>query len=128
MPLIFHFIVCLAISAKCMASSVDDLKKRAPVELDMCKGLGYTETSKINLMKQTQSEAAKDYLYRKLLILDKTGCSNLIKGYTCGTYAPKYWDKYGTALPICRSLCQRALKACEKFNFAMAKLTHGGKN
>ena len=101
------------------------LTENVPLELDFCKQLGYSQTSKINFMKQKQSRAMKDYLYKALLILDKTGCSPLVKGYTCATYAPKYLEEYKTALPPCRSLCSNTEKACSRFNAAMARLLGG---
>ena len=88
------------------------LKKRVSIRLAYCKQLGYSKTSKINFMKQEQSEAKSDLLYNALLLLDATGCSDILKGYICAIYAPAVIAKYGTALPPCRSLCEKAKKNC----------------
>ena len=103
------------------------IKEKVPLELEYCKNLGYTETSKINFMKQTQNEAKRDSLYKSLLFLDKTGCSDLVQGFTCATYAPAIIAQYGTALPPCKSLCKSTEKACWRFIEALAKLRPKGK-
>ena len=103
------------------------IKEKVPLELEYCKNLGYTETSKINFMKQTQNEAKRDSLYNSLMFLDKTGCSDLVQGFTCATYAPAVISQYGTALPPCKSLCERTEKACGRFIAALAKIKPKGK-
>ena len=108
------------------ASNVKMLTEKVPLELGACKQLGYTETSKVNFMKQTQAEAKEDSLYKSLLLLDKTGCSALIKGFACATYAPRVLAEYGTALPPCRSLCKRTEGACKQLIWAMATMQQQG--
>ena len=103
------------------------LKEKVPLTLDFCKGLGYNDTSKINFMKQSQTQAKNDRLYKAWVVLDSMGCSELIKPLTCSVYAPAYLDGYKTSLPPCRSLCQTAEKQCSKFLPFMRKLFTGGK-
>ncbi|XP_065064080.1 plasminogen-like [Rhopilema esculentum] len=102
------------------------LKEPVPLELEFCKSLGYSLTSRVNFMKQTnQSAVAQDYLYKALKIMHATGCSDFTKPYTCATYAPAFSNHYG-ALPPCRSLCTRTEEQCGNFNAAMAKLLSKG--
>ena len=103
------------------------LKEKVPLTLDFCKGLGYNDTSKINFMKQSQTQAKNDRLYKAWVVLDGMGCSDLIKPLTCSVYAPAYLDGYETSLPPCRSFCQTAEKQCSKFLPFMRKLFTGGK-
>ena len=103
------------------------LKEPVPLELEFCESLGYSLTSRVNFMKQTnQSAVAEDYLYKALKIMHSTGCSKFTKPYTCATYAPALTKRYG-ALPPCRSLCTRTEEQCGNFNAAMAKLLSKGK-
>ena len=103
------------------------LKEKVPLTLDFCKGLGYKETSQVNFMKQSQTQAKNDRLYKAWVVLDSMGCSDLIKPLTCSVYAPAYLDVYKTSLPPCRSLCQTAEKQCSKFLPFMRKLFTKGK-
>ena len=108
------------------ASNVKMLTEKVPLELGVCKQLGYTDTSRVNFLKQTQAEAKEDRLYKSLLLLDKSGCSALIKGYTCAIYAPKVFPEYGSAIPPCRSLCTRIESACKGLISALAKSQQQG--
>ena len=89
------------------------LQEEVPLELHFCKTLGYKKTSKVNFMKQTQQSVVKqDYRYKALKILSSSGCSDLVKPYTCAIYAPQVLKPHG-ALPPCRSLCTRTEKQCD---------------
>lgn len=88
------------------------LRQKVPLQLHYCKDLGYRQTTAINFMKEDQKEAEKSNLFRTLVLLEKLGYSDLLKGYICAIYAPVYLPKLGTALPPCRSLCQNVKKAC----------------
>ena len=109
------------------AHNVALLNEKVPLELDFCKWLGYKETSKVNFMKQSQSETKSNRLYNALLVLDNTGCSEFIKPLTCSIFAPAYLDEYKTSLPPCRSLCKTAERHCSKFLPYMRKMLTGGK-
>lgn len=112
-------------SASIPSKNVRLLKIKVPLELEFCKQLGYTETSAINFMKQTQSVARNDHLYKALVMLDMTGCSELLRAYTCAIYGPPVISKYSTALPPCRSLCKKVKKAC--WTPVVALLSKNGK-
>lgn len=103
------------------------LRQKEPLQLEYCKKLGYKETCKINFMKKSQSEAQNDGLYNALLLLDRMGCSELVRGFACAIYAPAFLKEYKTALPPCRSLCKRTAKQCSKFIPYMKKMFSKGK-
>eukprot|EP00795_Rhopilema_esculentum_P002685 gene2685-893_t len=106
--------VSFAESTKVSQDIVKMLQEEVPLQLHFCKSLGYKNTSKVNFMKQTQQSVVKqDSRYKALQILSSSGCSDLVKPYTCAIYAPPVVKPYG-ALPPCRSLCTRTEKQCEQ--------------
>ena len=103
------------------------LRQKEPLKLEYCMELGYRETSKINLVKRSQSAAENDRHFKALQLLDSMGCSELVKGFACAIYAPAFLKEYKTALPPCKSLCQSTEEQCSRFMPYMKKLFNKGK-
>ena len=88
------------------------LQQTKPIQVSFCKGLGYNTTSKINfLLESDPLKIMNKVMFRALSVLDRTGCSKLIKLYTCSLFVPSSNEKFG-AIPPCRSSCNSIEKSC----------------
>ena len=86
-----------------------------PLDLEFCKGLGYDYSSGINFfLEKNSSQTMKNVIFRAFSLLDRMGCSNLIKAHACGIFAPEFVEVYG-AVPPCRSMCLSIEKSCKPY-------------
>lgn len=103
-----------------LAAAANSLAEREPIRVEFCKELGYTNTSGINFLQESQSNATENAVFKALLNLHSTGCSELVKSFACSIFVPKSLDRYGAA-PPCKSVCDTVSRECyfylELFSF-----------
>ena len=100
-----------------------------PLDLEFCKGLGYEYASGYNFfLEKNSSQTKKNAIFRAFSLLDRMGCSNLIRAHACAIFAPEFVDVFG-AVPPCRSMCTSIEKSCKPFlkfsNVIMPQLKSG---
>uniref|UniRef100_A0A8D8ZZP9 Frizzled-2 n=2 Tax=Cacopsylla melanoneura TaxID=428564 RepID=A0A8D8ZZP9_9HEMI len=82
------------------------------ITIPMCKGIGYNLTQMPNdLNHDTQDEAGLEV--HQFWPLVEIKCSSDLKFFLCSMYAPICIEDYYKALPVCRSVCERARAGCE---------------
>lgn len=82
------------------------------ITIPMCKGIGYNLTQMPNEMNHdTQDEAGLEV--HQFWPLVEIKCSSDLKFFLCSMYAPICIPDYYKALPVCRSVCERARTGCE---------------
>ena len=115
---IFLLFVCLhglqytsADSSKLTTVVEKLLSTGEPLELEVCKNLGYNSTTKINFLKENQRNAKNNAKFKALMRLSRTGCSPLVKNFACTLFAPPLLPDSGV-LPPCKSFCHALTKSC----------------
>ena len=89
--------------------------QRKPLDLEYCNGLGYKYTPGINFfLEKNSSQTKTNAAFRAFSLLDRMGCSNLIKAHACSIFAPEFVEVYG-AVPPCRSMCLSIEKSCKSY-------------
>lgn len=81
------------------------------ITIPMCRGIGYNMTSFPNEMNhETQDEAGLEV--HQFWPLVEIKCSPDLKFFLCSMYTPICLEEYQKALPVCRSVCERARAGC----------------
>ena len=117
-------LIFLAISLQPSSSKVCKKQQMQFCDFD---GVGQTvQTPLTNLLGQSsQRQIALDKRFRALQLLHETGCSELVKPFTCSIFAPVCLEDLGL-LPPCKSLCEKVKSSCDGF-VALARRKPRGK-
>jgi len=91
-----------------MASSLQ-LKKCIPLELKVCRQLGYNQT-KYSPQLYLSSRRSEVIQYFGLLQLTK--CSDDLLFFICMSYQPICFENYDQVIPPCRSVCEHVRDGC----------------
>nr|XP_033812477.1 frizzled-10 [Geotrypetes seraphini] len=94
--------------------------KCQPIEIPMCKDIGYNMTRMPNLMGHENQREAAIQLH-EFAPLVEYGCHSHLKFFLCSLYAPMCTEQVSTPIPACRVMCEQARLKCspimEQFNF-----------
>lgn len=92
-------------------SQKDSNSRCEEITIPMCRGIGYNMTSFPNEMNhETQEEAGLEV--HQFWPLVEIKCSPDLKFFLCSMYTPICIEDYHKALPVCRSVCERARSGC----------------
>ncbi|KAL9834141.1 frizzled-10 [Geothlypis trichas] len=113
------------LSGCCAAISSMDIERPGdgrcqPIEIPMCKDIGYNMTRMPNLMGHENQREAAIQLH-EFAPLVEYGCHSHLKFFLCSLYAPMCTEQVSTPIPACRVMCEQARLKCspimEQFNF-----------
>uniref|UniRef100_A0A8C3PKB0 Frizzled class receptor 9 n=1 Tax=Calidris pygmaea TaxID=425635 RepID=A0A8C3PKB0_9CHAR len=101
-----------------------------PVDIPMCRGIGYNLTRMPNLLgHESQREAALKL--HEFAPLVEYGCHVHLRFFLCSLYAPMCTDQVSASIPACRPMCEQARHKCvpimEQFNFGWPESLDCGK-
>ncbi|XP_023682802.1 frizzled-10 [Paramormyrops kingsleyae] len=91
-----------------------------PIEIPLCRDIGYNMTRMPNLMgHMDQGEAAiKLHEFAPLI---EYGCHGHLRFFLCSLYAPMCTEQVSTPIPACKVMCEQARLRCspimEQFSF-----------
>ncbi|XP_071955728.1 frizzled-4-like [Antedon mediterranea] len=83
-----------------------------PIEVEMCKGLGYNETSMPNLVGHELQQDAGLTL-QTFTPLIQYGCSSLLKFFLCSVHVPMCTEQLDKPIGACAPMCERVKRKCE---------------
>ncbi|XP_055641785.1 frizzled-4 [Toxorhynchites rutilus septentrionalis] len=82
-----------------------------PIRIELCRGIGYNETSLPNLVgHELQSDA--DFTLQTFSPLIQYGCSKQLKFFLCAAYVPMCTPKVPMPIGPCRGLCLTVKTLC----------------
>uniref|UniRef100_A0A182NGK4 FZ domain-containing protein n=1 Tax=Anopheles dirus TaxID=7168 RepID=A0A182NGK4_9DIPT len=82
-----------------------------PIRIELCRGIGYNETSLPNIVgHELQSDA--NFTLQTFFPLIQFGCSRQLKFFLCATYVPMCTPKVSMPIGPCRSLCNTVKNRC----------------
>ncbi|XP_052894068.1 frizzled-4 [Anopheles moucheti] len=82
-----------------------------PIRIELCRGIGYNETSLPNIVgHELQSDA--NFTLQTFFPLIQFGCSKQLKFFLCATYVPMCTPKVSMPIGPCRSLCNTVKSRC----------------
>ncbi|XP_075813479.1 frizzled-10 [Microtus pennsylvanicus] len=119
------WLVLQVMMGSCAAISSMDLErpgdgKCQPVEIPMCKDIGYNTTRMPNLMGHENQREAAIQLH-EFAPLVEYGCHSHLRFFLCSLYAPMCTEQVSTPIPACRIMCEQARLKCspimEQFKF-----------
>ncbi|XP_075155586.1 frizzled 4 [Haematobia irritans] len=83
-----------------------------PIRIELCRNIGYNETSMPNLAgNEIQSEA--EYTLQSFAPLIDYVCSSQLKLFLCATYVPMCTPKAPVPIGPCRTLCESVRSRCD---------------
>ncbi|KAM4827661.1 frizzled-10 [Thomomys bottae] len=92
-----------------------------PVEIPMCKDIGYNSTRMPNLMGHENQREAAIQLH-EFAPLVEYGCHGHLRFFLCSLYAPMCTEQVSAPIPACRVMCEQARRRCspvmEQFHFS----------
>ncbi|XP_037828859.1 frizzled-4 isoform X1 [Lucilia sericata] len=87
------------------------LRQCEPIKIDLCRNIGYNETSMPNLVgNELQSDA--EYILQTFSPLIEYVCSSQLKLFLCATYVPMCTPKVPVPIGPCRTLCESVRSRC----------------
>ncbi|XP_066603094.1 frizzled-4 [Prorops nasuta] len=82
-----------------------------PIRIEMCRGLGYNETTMPNLVgHEIQGDA--DFTLQTFSPLIQYGCSAQLHLFLCSVYAPMCTEKVPFPIGPCKGLCEQVRARC----------------
>lgn len=82
-----------------------------PIRIELCRGIGYNETSMPNLVgHELQTDA--DFTLQTFSPLIQYGCSTQLKFFLCSAYVPMCTPKVPVPIGPCRGLCETVRARC----------------
>ncbi|XP_033100418.1 frizzled-4-like [Anneissia japonica] len=114
---LLFFIIFIHVS-EMGAQHVNDLffepkpKRCMPIEIEMCKGLGYNLTSMPNLVGHELQQDAGLTL-QTFTPLIQYGCSSLLQFFLCSVHVPMCTEKLDKPIGACAPMCERVKRKCE---------------
>lgn len=82
-----------------------------PIRIELCKGLGYNETSMPNLVGH-ELQTDVDFTLQSYAPLIQFGCSAQLQFFLCSAYVPMCTTKVPNPIGPCRSLCETVRNRC----------------
>ncbi|XP_067638133.1 frizzled-4 isoform X2 [Eurosta solidaginis] len=87
------------------------LRQCEPIKIEMCKGIGYNETSMPNLVGH-ELQADVEFTLETFVPLIEYFCSTQLKLFLCSAYVPLCTPKVPVPIGPCRSLCESVRMRC----------------
>lgn len=82
-----------------------------PIRIELCRGIGYNETSMPNLVgHELQTDA--DFTLQTFSPLIQYGCSAQLHFFLCSAYVPMCTSKVSQPIGPCRGLCETVRSRC----------------
>lgn len=82
-----------------------------PIRIEMCRNIGYNETSMPNFVgNELQSEV--EYTLQSFRPLIEYVCSSQLRLFLCATYVPMCTTKVSVPIGPCRTLCENVRSRC----------------
>jgi len=104
------FILLYSISIFTIHSS-HAARKCEEINIPMCRGIGYNQTSMPNIFHHDSQEEAGLEVHQFWPLVE-IQCSEDLRFFLCSMYTPICMDDYPKPLPACRSVCNRAKAGC----------------
>lgn len=82
-----------------------------PIKIEICKGIGYNETSMPNLVGH-EMQTDVDLTLQTFSPLISYGCSAQLNFFLCSAYLPMCTEKVNKVIGPCRSLCEAVRARC----------------
>lgn len=82
-----------------------------PIQIELCRGIGYNETSMPNLVGH-ELQADADFTLQTFLPLIQYGCSSQLHFFLCAAYVPMCTPKVPVPIGPCRGLCETVRARC----------------
>ncbi|XP_070255703.1 LOW QUALITY PROTEIN: frizzled-10 [Myotis yumanensis] len=117
--------LALQVLGTCAAISSLDLERPGdgqcqPIDIPMCRDIGYNMTRMPNLMGHEQQREAAIQLH-EFAPLVEYGCHGHLRFFLCSLYAPMCTEQVSAPIPACRVMCEQARLRCspimEQFHF-----------
>lgn len=103
--------LCIGIVVSVGESEIS-MRQCEPIRIEMCRNLGYNETSMPNLAgNEVQSDA--EYTLQSFSPLIEYVCSSQLKLFLCATYVPMCTPKAPVPIGPCRTLCESVRSRCD---------------
>ncbi|XP_065364535.1 frizzled-4 [Calliphora vicina] len=107
----FLFVLCCLTLSTTVCMGDFALRQCEPIRIEMCRNIGYNETSMPNLVgNELQTEA--EYTLQTFSPLIEYVCSSQLKLFLCATYVPMCTPKVPVPIGPCRSLCESVRSRC----------------
>ncbi|XP_055684161.1 frizzled-4-like [Lutzomyia longipalpis] len=106
-------LLVLLISLACAAHANPDISMRTcePIRIELCRGIGYNETSMPNLVgHEVQTDV--DFTLQTFSPLIQYGCSAQLHFFLCAAYVPMCTPKVPVPIGPCRGLCETTRARC----------------
>ncbi|KAJ1094282.1 hypothetical protein NDU88_007360 [Pleurodeles waltl] len=91
-----------------------------PIQIPMCRDIGYNMTRMPNLMGHEEQREAAIQLH-EFAPLVEYGCHGHLRFFLCSLYAPMCTEQVSAPIPACRVMCEQARQRCSpimaQFNF-----------
>lgn len=93
------------------ASTETAVRNCEPIRIELCRGIGYNETSMPNLVgHELQTDA--DFTLQTFSPLIQYGCSAQLHFFLCAAYVPMCTPKVPVPIGPCRGLCETVRARC----------------
>ncbi|XP_074654371.1 frizzled-4-like [Tubulanus polymorphus] len=89
-----------------------DVRTCDPINIEMCKGLGYNVTGMPNLVGHELQREAESQLFTFTPLI-QYGCSKQLKFFLCSVYVPMCTEKVLMPIGPCRPMCENIKKRCQ---------------
>lgn len=109
---ILHVIAMLVCTLLCHPINAEIIVRNCePIRIELCRGIGYNETSMPNLVgHELQTDA--DFTLQTFSPLIQYGCSTQLKFFLCSAYVPMCTPKVPVPIGPCRGLCETVRARC----------------
>ncbi|XP_061389974.1 frizzled-4 [Musca vetustissima] len=105
-------IILLSTGSHVIAVNEFGTRQCEPIRIDLCRNIGYNETSMPNLAgNEVQSDA--EYTLTSFSPLIEYVCSTQLKLFLCATYVPMCTLQTPVPIGPCRSLCESVRSRCD---------------
>jgi frizzled 4 len=90
----------------------ENVRTCEPIKLDLCRGIGYGQTSMPNLVGHDLQKDAQLQL-QTFTPLIQYGCSSQLQFFLCSVYVPMCTEKVHVPIGPCRPLCEAVRSRCQ---------------
>jgi frizzled 4 len=108
---LIHLLFVLVLGRVACTTDLNQPRVCEPIRVELCRGIGYNETSMPNLVgHELQSDA--DFTLQTFSPLIQYGCSAQLNLFLCAAYVPLCTTKIPSPIGPCRSLCETVRARC----------------
>ncbi|XP_013106502.1 frizzled-4 [Stomoxys calcitrans] len=109
----FFILVLIFVPVGKYVTAINEYDRQCePIRIELCRNIGYNETSMPNLAgNEIQSEA--EYTLQSFAPLIDYVCSSQLKLFLCATYVPMCTPKAPVPIGPCRTLCESVRSRCD---------------